>query len=75
MVYNEELFSIKLRQKMTKNAFFSYVAQVTNRNVMDILLADERFLGTVIDTEKVYLLRLSLKYKKKKYLEKNINVQ
>ena len=74
MIHNVEIFSIKLRQKMTKNAFFSYVAQITNRNVMEVLLSDVRFVENVIDSEKVYYLRLNLKYKKKKFLEKNINV-
>lgn len=70
MCYNGEIFSIKLRQKMTKNAFFSYVAQITNRNVMDILLSDKRFMENVIDSEKVYYMRLGLKYKKKKVFRK-----
>jgi len=70
MIQNNELFSIKIRQKMTKNAFFSYVAQVTNKNVINILLSDSRFVNNVIDTEKVYFFRLSIKYNKKKIFRK-----
>jgi hypothetical protein len=65
MTINRELFLANKRQKMTVNAFFSYVAQITNRNVMPIFLTDNRFTESVIDANKVYLLRLKLKYKKK----------
>lgn len=66
MCYNKELFSAVKRQKMTEYAFFSYVGRVTNNNVMDLLLTDSRFVDSIIDTDKVYHLRLGLKFKKSK---------
>lgn len=66
MCYNNEIFSSKKRQKMTANAFFSYVAQITNKNVLDLFLTDDRFIIDVIDIDKVYDFRLNLKLKKKK---------
>lgn len=66
MFYNNEIFSSKKRQKMTANAFFSYVAQITNKNVGNILLSDSRFSDSIIDANKVYFFRLNLKFKKKK---------
>lgn len=70
MYYNDELFSIQKKQKVTKNAFFNYVGQITNKNIMEILLIDDRFTDIVIDSEKVYSLRLGLKYKKRKVFRK-----
>jgi hypothetical protein len=46
--------------------FFSYVAQITNNSITDLLLSDSRFVDNVIDTDKVYQLRLGLKFKKSK---------
>ena len=66
MFYNKDLFSSVKRQKMTEYAFFSYVGRITNNNAMSILLTDSRFVGNVIDTDKVYFMRLGLKYKKSK---------
>jgi len=68
MLYNKELFSSVKKQKMTTNAFFCYVGQITNNNIMNILLVDERFVNSVIDSDKVYQFRLNLKYKKKKII-------
>jgi len=69
MLYNKELYSANKKQKMTTNAFKSYVSQITNSNIVKILLSDERFINTVIDTEKLYQVRLNLKYKKKKLFQ------
>jgi len=69
MLYNKELFSSVKKQKMTTNAFFCYVGQITNNNIMNILLVDERFVNSVIDSDKVYQFRLNLKYKKKKLFQ------
>ncbi len=66
MYYNKDLFSSAKRQKMTEYAFFSYVGQITNNGVMDLLLSDSRFVDSVIDSDKVYNLRLGLKFKKSK---------
>lgn len=66
MYYNKDLFSSAKRQKMTEYAFFSYVAQITNNSITDLLLSDSRFVDNVIDTDKVYQLRLGLKFKKSK---------
>lgn len=51
---------------MTEYAFFSYVGQITNNGVLEILLSDDRFINNVIDVDKVYQFRLTLKYKKNK---------
>lgn len=53
---------------MTANAFFSYVAQITNKNVGNTLLSDSRFSDSIIDVDKVYFFRLNLKFKKKKII-------
>jgi len=66
LYYNRELYSSIKKQKMTENAFFCYIGQMTNNNIISILLSDDRFIDTVIDSSKVYFIRLSLKYKKKK---------
>jgi len=66
MLYNNEIFNSKKKQKMTSNAFFSYVAQITNKNLLDLILTDIRFIGSILDIDKVYLMRLNLKFKKKK---------
>ena len=66
MYYNKDLFSSVRRQKMTENAFFSYVGQITNSGVIDLLLSDDRFADSIIDRDKVYQFRLTLKYKKNK---------
>lgn len=73
MYYNREIFSSVKKQKMTTSAFFSYVSQLTNNNIMNVLLSDDRFIDTVIDSEKVYQVRLTLKYKKKKLFQKKFN--
>ena len=66
MYYKREWYTWKKNQKMTKSAFTSYVSQITNNQIMNILAVDDRFTDTVIDSNKLYLLRLNLKYKKKK---------
>lgn len=66
MCLNKEIFNTPGRQKLTTAAFFSYVHRITNRDVLDIFLADERFVGSTIDTNKVFVSRLDLKYKRKK---------
>lgn len=66
MYLNQEIFSSRYKQKMTTNAFFCYVAQITNKNIMEVLLTDTRFIDKVIDANKVYLVRLDLRYKRKK---------
>lgn len=73
MYYNRELFSSVKKQKMTENAFFSYVAQITNNSVIDILLSDERFIDNIIDYDKVYQFRLTLKYRKNKLFASKSN--
>lgn len=72
MYDNKELYTSRKKQKMTKSAFISYVSQVTNNKVLDILSVDDRFTDKIIDSNKLYFLRLNLKYKKKKlFMEKS----
>lgn len=63
---NRDMFSSIKKRKLTSSAFFCYVSQITNNNIVGILLSDDRFINNVIDSEKVYHFRLNLKYKKKK---------
>lgn len=70
---NREIFNMQGKQRLTTGAFFCYVAQITNRDVTDIFLADDRFTTEVIDTNKVYMSRLDLKYKRKKVFKKKVN--
>lgn len=66
MLINLEIFKLKKRQRITTNAFFSYVAQITNKNIIKLLTTDKRFNDIAIDINKIYLTRLKLKYIKKK---------
>ena len=70
MINNIELFKMKKKQKITNYAFFSYVSQITNKNILNIFLSDQRFIDTVIDPEKVQTVRLKLKYKRNKAFKK-----
>ena len=72
MINNIELFKMKKKQNITTNAFFSYVSQITNKNIINIFLSDIRFVNTIIDEEKVNTVRLSLKYKRNKAFKKKI---
>ena len=70
MPVNREIFNMQGKQRLTTGAFFCYVGQITNRDVMSIFLVDDRFLGNVIDVNKVYMSRLDIKYKRKKAFKK-----
>lgn len=73
MPVNREIFNMQGKQRLTTGAFFCYVGQITNRDIISIFLADERFIDSVIDVNKVYTSRLDLKYKRKKAFKKKYN--
>lgn len=73
MPVNREIFNMQSKQRLTTGAFFCYVSQITNRDVMAIFLSDSRFIGNVIDVNKVYMSRLDIKYKRKKTFKKKYN--
>lgn len=70
---NRDMFSTIKKRKLTTNAFFCYVGQMTNNNIMDVLLSDDRFTDSIIDSEKVYHFRLTLKFRKKKIFQTKYN--
>lgn len=72
MLLNREIFNTFGRQKLTTAAFFTYVGQITNRDVLGIFLSDSRFTEDAIDINKVYMSRLDIKYKRKKLFRQKL---
>jgi hypothetical protein len=53
------------KNKLNRDSFFYLVANINNNQILDIFLAEGRFLSTVIDEAKIHLVRTELQYMKR----------